>query len=130
MKKILIVDDEKMIVEVLSDFLEENGYTVLIARDGMQAVMQANRNKPDLILLDIMLPAGSGFTVLDRLRQSVLTQNIPIIMLTATAPIDAVRQKLPPGDKTLVFSKPWNSKELISAIDGILNKSDNPPPAQ
>ena len=125
MKKILAVDDEKGIIEILRDILEQEGYEVLVAMDGVQAMMQVVKNKPDLVLLDIMLPAGGGFAVFDRMKQSVNTQNIPIIILTAT-PISKVREKLPLEDQTPILPKPWNTKELLSLIR---NLSGRPGPA-
>ena len=113
MKKILIVDDEMFIVEVLKDTLQENGYEVLIAMDGMQGTMQAVKNKPDLILLDISMPAGGGMSVYNRLKQSVETQAIPVIFMSAMPPADLV-QKVP--DDATVFHKPFKQKDLLAAV--------------
>ena len=127
MKKILIVDDEKWVIEVLKDILEENGYSIIVAMDAMQAIMQTVRNQPDLILLDVMLPAGGGIAVYNRLKQSVITQIIPVIFLTAI-PIPSVKQKLPPGAANVImFSKPWNHKELLGMIDTLLCKKPKVP---
>jgi len=79
-KKILIVDDEKNIVDILKFNLKKEGFTTVEAYDGEQAIELAMNEKPDLILLDVMLPKTDGFTVCRKLRQSMST---PIIMLTA-----------------------------------------------
>ena len=79
-KKILIVDDEKNIVDILKFNLKKEGFTTLEAYDGEQAIDMAIKEKPDLILLDVMLPKMDGFTVCRKLRQSMAT---PILMLTA-----------------------------------------------
>src|SRR5450756_1310539 len=78
--KILVVDDETNIVDILKANLEREGYTVVTASDGAQALELGQTVKPDLILLDCMLPKMDGFDVCRRLRQSV---SVPILMLTA-----------------------------------------------
>ena len=82
-KKILIVDDEKDWVEMLSLRLIHSGYQVEVAFDGLQAVTQAVQLKPDLILLDIMMPAGGGLGVLKNMRTSTKTFSMPVIVITA-----------------------------------------------
>lgn len=78
--KILVVDDEKNIVDILKFNLAKEGFSTLEANDGEQAIELALSEKPDLILLDIMLPKLDGFTVCRKLRESIST---PIIMITA-----------------------------------------------
>lgn len=82
-KKILIVDDERDWVEMLSIRLGHSGYQVEVAFDGLQAVTQAVELKPDLILLDIMMPAGGGLGALKNIRLSTKTFSIPVIVVTA-----------------------------------------------
>ena len=80
-KKVLIVDDEKAIVDILKYNLEKNGFETLEAYDGKQALDLARKQDPDIILLDIMLPCMDGFEVCKALRDE--GNNVPIIMLTA-----------------------------------------------
>ena len=80
-KKILIVDDERDIVKVLVIRLESSGYEVISAFDGAQGVFMAHKEQPDLIILDIRMPAGDGFSVAERLKRSTHTWTIPIIFL-------------------------------------------------
>ena len=119
MKKILIVDDESSIVEVLRDLLQEAGYQVLAAMDGMQATMQAVRHIPDLILLDISMPAGGGIAVYDRLKKAPETQAIPVIFLTAMPPAN-IAEQIPHTDNVTVFRKPFKQKELLDLINKML----------
>ena len=77
---ILIVEDEVDIREGVSEYLSEVGYNVISAEDGMQAIEIFNKNKFDLVILDIMLPKANGFVVLNKIRQE---SNVPVIMLTA-----------------------------------------------
>ena len=85
MTKILAVDDEDSIRELLAVQLKKNGYEPLLAEDGEAAIAAARREKPDLILLDLMLPKIDGFGVCRELKSDSLTAGIPIIMLTARA---------------------------------------------
>ncbi len=81
-KRILIVDDDAEIIEAIKFALESRGYEVVVARDGNQGLAAAERDDPDLVLLDMMMPKRSGFLVLEKLRQ---TRTVPvrIIMMTA-----------------------------------------------
>ena len=81
-KRILLVDDDQEIVESMRLALEASGYQILIARDGNQGLAMAEREDPDLVILDMMMPKRSGFLVLERLRR---TRRIPtkVIMITA-----------------------------------------------
>jgi DNA-binding response OmpR family regulator len=81
-KRILLVDDDQEIVESMRIALESRGYQILVARDGNQGLAMAEREDPDLVILDMMMPKRSGFLVLEKLRR---TRNIPtrVIMITA-----------------------------------------------
>ncbi len=78
----LLVDDDESILEVISAAFEHHGYGVLEARDGSEALVRAERDSPDLVVLDLVMPRRSGFAVLDRLRQRHATHP-PIIVVTA-----------------------------------------------
>jgi DNA-binding response OmpR family regulator len=81
-KRILLVDDDREIVEAMRFALEANGYEILVARDGNQGLVMAEREDPDLVILDMMMPKRSGFLVLEKLRR---TRSVPlrVIMITA-----------------------------------------------
>ena len=79
-KKILLVDDEPEILEICRDYLKASGYDVVTAKDGVQGLSLARREKPDLIVLDLMLPEMDGLDVCRAIRRE---SNVPIIMLTA-----------------------------------------------
>ena len=81
-RKILVVDDEKDIAMALKIRLRDSGYDVLVAFDSVQAYVTAQKEQPDLIILDIFIPGGGGFVVAERLKKSLTTQHIPIIFLT------------------------------------------------
>ncbi len=82
-KKLLVIEDEKDIVEILKAILEHEGYEVLCAYDGEEGLKSAIENKPDLVVTDIMMPKMDGFEVAEKLKQHPDTTGIPIVMLTA-----------------------------------------------
>ena len=117
-EKILVVDDEKPIAEIISYNLEEEGYEVLTAFDGAEALRLAFEEKPDLILLDIMLPLIDGFSVCKQVRQKL---DVPIIMLTAReGEIDKI-MGLEFGADDYV-TKPFSSRELMARVKATLRR--------
>ena len=119
-KTILIVDDEKPIVDILVYNLEKEGYNTLEANDGVAAVEIALNQKPDLILLDIMLPKMDGLTVCKKIRTSL---NVPILMLTAKdEEIDKILGLELGADDYI--TKPFRVRELMARIKANLRKSE------
>ena len=119
-KTILIVDDEKPIVDILVYNLEKEGYNTLEANDGLTAVEIATTQKPDLILLDIMLPKMDGLTVCKQIRSSL---NVPILMLTAKdEEIDKILGLELGADDYI--TKPFSVRELMARIKANLRKSE------
>ena len=117
-KTILIVDDEKPIVEILVYNLQKEGYNTLEANDGLTAVEIATTKKPDLILLDIMLPKMDGLTVCKKIRASL---NVPILMLTAKdEEIDKILGLELGADDYI--TKPFSVRELMARIKANLRK--------
>ena len=127
-KKILIVDDDPGFSLFLKDLLGIEGYQTMAAFDAMQAVQFAGRIQPDLILLDINMPAGGGRTVFNRLKQIATTTHIPIIFITgmiADEIQDFVNEKSINSED--VFHKPVDSDRLLQRIRVYLteeNKDD------
>ena len=117
-RTVLIVDDEKPIVDILEYNLKKEGYNTLIANDGVEAVNIALEQRPNIILLDIMLPKMDGLTVCKKVRTAL---NIPIIMLTAKEEeIDKILG-LELGADDYV-TKPFSVRELIARIKANLRK--------
>jgi DNA-binding response OmpR family regulator len=116
---ILVVDDEPAIVDVLTYNLEKNHYRVIVARDGVEALEQARREKPDLIILDLMLPGMDGLEVCRALRRE---GELPIIMLTARdEEIDRVVGLELGADDYVV--KPFSVRELMARIKTVLRRT-------
>jgi len=110
--KILVVDDERPIADIIKYNLEKEGYKVFIAEDGQQAIQSTYEYKPDLIILDIMLPVMDGFTVCKKLRESI---NTPIIMLTAKEEeVDKVLGLELGADDYM--TKPFSVRELLARV--------------
>lgn len=116
--KVLIVDDEKNIVDILKFNLVKEGFQTIEANDGEQAIEYALREKPDLILLDIMLPKMDGFTVCRKLRQTIST---PIIMITAKEEeVDKVLGLELGADDYI--TKPFGTRELMARVKANLRR--------
>jgi len=122
-KTILVVDDEPAILDMVEFAIKRTGFKTILAQDAMQAMNQIAESKPDLILLDWMLPDISGVDLARRLKGDELTLHIPIIMLTARAE---------EGDKLRGFdvgvddyiTKPFSTRELIARINAVLRRVD------
>ena len=120
-KKILIVDDEKVWVKMLAMSLEHEGYQTGVAFDAIQATSQALQLKPDLILLDIMLPAGGGLGALKSIRASARTFSVPVIVLTAKGDKETKEAAEELGVSGY-FLKSVDMDELLQKIKEILIK--------
>ena len=120
-KTVLVVDDEKPIVDILVYNLKKEGYNTLEANDGEEAVRLVIEKKPDLVLLDIMLPKMDGLTVCKRIRHNY---NIPIIMLSAKdEEIDKILGLELGADDYI--TKPFSVRELIARVKANLRKGEN-----
>lgn len=126
MQKILIVEDERDISDLVAFNLQRNGYEAVQTYDGIDAVEVARRERPDLIVLDLMLPGKDGFGVLKDLRRDPRTRVIPVIMLTARAQTEDRILGLEAGADDYL-TKPFSPKELILRVQAILKRADAPP---
>ncbi|MCD4780549.1 MAG: response regulator [Candidatus Omnitrophica bacterium] len=115
MKKILIIEDDKGLMKMLLSLLTDQGYDVVQAFDAMKGVQLAHKEKPDLILLDIMLPAGDGETVISRVRESVLMSAIPIVVISAIQDEDRKMAILDLDVKAFIH-KPFDKDVLLDTI--------------
>ncbi len=118
-EKILVVDDDRNICELLRMYLEKEGYTVVMAHNGMDAVNVFESAKPDLILLDIMLPQLDGWQVCREIRK---TSEAPIIMLTAKDEVFDKVLGLELGADDYV-TKPFDTKEIVARIKAVLRRT-------
>ncbi len=116
---IMVVDDEQAILRLLSRTLEPEGYGVVVADNGRSALELLEEHKPDLVILDIMMPGLNGFQVLDLIRQR---SNIPVIMLTARREVTTLRDALALGADDYV-RKPFATRELVARIRAKLRRT-------
>jgi len=121
-KKILIVDDERDIVKALTIRLQLNGYKTVTAFDGAQGVFMAHKERPHLIILDIRMPAGDGFSVLEKLKKSKRTSQTPIIFLTGSPEREAEESAREMGVRYFI-KKPYDPEELLDAVRRALEKN-------
>ena len=119
-KMILIIEDEESIQNIIKAFLEDAGYTVVLAADGLEGIEQFRANKPDLVLLDLMLPKIDGFAVCEILRRE---SRVPIIMLTALDDEDSQMK----GFDALAddyITKPFSMPLVVKHIEAVLRRAE------
>jgi len=117
--RILVVDDDRKIVDLIRLYLEKDGYRVLVAYDGRQALELAHQREPDLVVLDLMLPEVSGLDVCRTLRAET---NVPIIMLTARTTEEDKLLGLDLGADDYV-TKPFSPRELLARVRAVLRRA-------
>ncbi|MFH0941426.1 MAG: response regulator [Chloroflexota bacterium] len=125
--KILLVDDDRDFIEVTRTVLESKPYQVVTATNGDEALRVAKREKPDLILLDIIMPVKDGFTAAEQLKKDIQLKKIPIVMLTSFAQTgqgSALPRARGMGLQTEDYlEKPISPKDLLSAVEKQLKKA-------
>ncbi len=120
-KKILIVDDEPSVVSLLSVLLKANGYEIYVAYDCLQGFNSALEVKPDLILLDFEMPAGSGIKVFEKLKASAYTSMIPVIFITAY-PGEEIKKQIMDLGADGFFHKPLIKDDLLNKINELIGE--------
>lgn len=118
-KKILIVDDEVMLVELLKIRLEDNGYDVASANDGFEGLSKAIEMSPDLIILDINMEGMDGYTMLKEVRKNDQIKSTNIIMLTASGKKRELFEKEGISD---YITKPFDTEDFVSRVNEVLGK--------
>ena len=122
-KRILLVDDETQIVELVKIRLEAAGFEVVAAYDGEAALEKARTAKPDLIILDLMLPKMDGYKVCGLLKKDARYNKIPIILFSAKAQTKDIDLGRELGADAYV-TKPFEAKELLAKVEGLLKVKD------
>ena len=118
-RKVLIIDDDKSVVELLSSFLREGGYEVIIALDPVQGFMAAQRQAPDVILLDVAMPAGGGLPLLKKLSGSSKLHRIPVVVISALSDPEVEADALAAGARVFL-KKPLERGPVMTLVQGIL----------
>lgn len=120
-KKILVIEDDVDMQLGLSVRLRASGLEPVFAGDGVTAVAVARKERPDLVLLDLGLPAGDGFVVMERLRNLTQLASVPVVVLTARGAAGNRERCLQAGAAAFL-QKPVDNEELLSTIEGLLGK--------
>jgi CheY-like chemotaxis protein len=123
--KILLVDDEPDIVYLVRRFLERGGYFVVEANGGREALKKAEKENPDLVLMDVMMPDLDGWEVSRSLKSREDTRNIPIVMLTVRTSLDSRQKSKQYAFADAHIGKPASGKNILSTVDAVLNRDSN-----
>jgi len=129
MERILIIEDEIDIANLVGFNFERNGYSVDIAHDGREGLEKILKNQPDLVILDLMLPEIDGYKILKKMQRDTRSHSIPVIMLTAKSQIDDRLKGLELGADDYI-TKPFSPKELILRAQAILKRNRVTPVAE
>ncbi len=119
-KRILVVDDEPDFVETVEFFLSGSDYQVFVAKNGKEALEMVKTERPDLVVLDVMMPEMDGMEACERLKKDPTTNSIPIIMLTAKGRKEDVVDAIAAGANSYIV-KPFNLSELVERIEKVLS---------
>ena len=117
MTRVLVIDDEPAIADVLRMLLEFRGHEVLVANDGSRGYATAQRQAPDVIVLDLMMPVMDGFATLDALRSDERTEAIPVVILSALSSAE-VKQRCHDMGVRASLQKPYKPEDLLRAVEG------------
>jgi DNA-binding response OmpR family regulator len=120
---VLVVDDDKDCVQLVKDFLESRGFEIVTAVEGETGLAKAKALKPDLIILDVMMPLMDGITVLQKLKENPATQSIPVIMLTAKDRDEDVLKGYKHGAEYYI-TKPFELNQLILGVNLMIGKEN------
>ena len=124
-KKILIVEDDADVRLGYHVLLKAHHYDTFLAEDGVSAISEARKHQPDLIILDLGLPAGDGFTVLEMFRLNTYLSMIPVIVVSGRDPHGNKERALKAGAKAFL-QKPWNDDKLLAIIHQLIGRAKVP----
>lgn len=120
-KKILVVEDEIQYAKMIAVRLQSAGYDVSISTDAYGGTQSALRSNPDLIILDLMMPAGGGFSLLDRISKIPMTSTIPVIILTGRIIDDSIKKTADKYGVKRIIRKPYEKDDLLNTVETMLS---------
>ena len=121
-KKILLIEDEPALQETLGDFLKSSGFNVVSAFDGLSGVEMAKKEKPDLVILDLILPKKNGFEVLTDLKKNPATSVIPVMVLTNLESAEDVDRALEGGASAYLVKTNYRLEEVLEKVKTLLSE--------
>ena len=119
-RSIIVIDDDPFILRLIKDTLQSNGFDVTVAADGVAGMALLRDTKPDLVLLDIMMPGPDGYQVLKSIRKH---SDVPVIMITAKLGVDSIKEAMELGADDYV-KKPFRPVELVARIHAKLRRTE------
>src|SRR3989344_8909993 len=122
MQHILVVDDDAALLEALETTLKAEQFQVTTARNGKEGLKKIKENKPDLVLLDIVMPQMDGITMMHKLQDNPGTKNIPIIFLTNLSDVDTISKVIREGIFDYLVKSEWDINDLVSLVKKRLKK--------
>jgi two-component system, OmpR family, alkaline phosphatase synthesis response regulator PhoP len=120
--KIMVVEDEEILLTALSEELKQEGFEVVKAKDGMEGVEKAGSEKPDLILMDLVMPRLDGIGALKQLKASESTKEIPVVILTNLSDYDKISEALSLGAMDYLVKANYRLEELIQKIKMVMER--------
>lgn len=120
MSRVLVIDDESIVGVILRYAFEARGHQIVVAEDGRSGIELARSERPDAIVLDLMMPGLTGYEVLDELRDVPRTEQVPVLVLTAVT-MARDRQRCLSGGADAVITKPFDPGDVADAVDGLLS---------
>lgn len=122
-KRILVIDDEEQIIKALVRKLEQGGFEVLTAADGKEGLQKALSEKPDLILLDLILPYLDGISLLDRIKNDARGKKIPVLVLSNLDDANKVKESRRQGISDYLVKTAWTLDEILEKVKNTLSVS-------
>lgn len=121
--KVLVIDDDKTFTAMVASLLRAAGYAPIVAFDAMQGFMLAQREQPDLVILDLSMPAGGGMGVLDHLRHASRTLNVPVVIVTGTSSPKVEAEAKEKG-VVAVLTKPVDGTALLALVKQVVESEE------
>lgn len=122
--KVLIVEDEEILLTALSEELKQQGFTVIGAKDGVEGVEKAASEKPDLVLMDLVMPRLDGLGALKQIKSSPATKDIPVMVLTNLSDYDKISEALATGAMDYLVKANYRLEELVAKIKMVIQRNN------
>lgn len=120
MKKILLAEDDQLLARALKEVLTKQGYQIQIAHDGLQVLGEIKTFKPDLLILDILMPRLDGISALQELKQDEATRTIPVIVLTNLSDFENVQKVMDLGVRNFLVKSDWGIDKIAEKVEEVL----------
>ena len=125
-QRITIIEDDEILAKVLSEELEERGFKILRAKDGVEGLELVTDKKPDLVLLDLLIPRKNGFSVLEELKANPSTAAIPVIILSMLGHDDEIKRGLKLGANDYIVKSQHAAGEIVDKIEEFFGQEQHP----